>query len=239
MFFTKHRNRSKSLRAHRGIFPDFGIESLEPRRLFSSLVVTTVDDSTSHPGFVSLRDAITTANTDARAGTSDTISFAASLNGQTIMLQQGQLELGQGGAGRGVITINGANQITVSGNGVSGIFRVDPSVSVIVNALTITDGNSPSIPGGAIYNDFHGSLTLEDCTVSGNSAPTAVGGAIFNDGTMSVSNSAFSGNASGDSGGCIYNSNTMTVTNCTFLQDSAGRRIRSMTRAAPCITPRR
>jgi len=206
MFFTKYRNRSKSLRARRGVSPEVEIEALECRRLLTAIIVTTADDTATHTG-ESLRDAITTANADALAGTSDTITFASGLNGDTITLAQGDLELGQDGAGSGVITINGANQITVSGNNASGVFLVDSGVTFVCNALTITDGNSNTLPGGAIYNKF---------TFTGNSAASAVAGVVYNDGTMMVTDATFSGNSSGDAGGCIYNSNTMTVTNCTF-----------------------
>jgi predicted outer membrane repeat protein len=51
----------------------------------SSLVVTTNSDAVSHTG-TSLRDAIVTAEVDADAGQTPTITFAASLNGQTITL---------------------------------------------------------------------------------------------------------------------------------------------------------
>ena len=59
---------------------------------------------------LSLRQAIAQANTDAAAGTSDTITFDPSLGGQTIMLAQGQLELS--GAGTGTITIDGSSPST-------------------------------------------------------------------------------------------------------------------------------
>ena len=56
------------------------------------LVVTTNSDAATHTG-TSLRDALATANTDAAAGKSDTITFASSLAGQTITLTQGTLSL--------------------------------------------------------------------------------------------------------------------------------------------------
>ena len=58
----------------------------------SPLVVTTISDAVSHTG-VSLRDALAQANTDAGNGISDTITFAASLNGQTVVLSQGMITL--------------------------------------------------------------------------------------------------------------------------------------------------
>ncbi len=78
-----------------------------------NVVVTTASDAVSHTG-VSLRDAIGTANADAAAGETAIITFASSLNGQTITLTQGTLTLT--GSGAGTITISGNNQISVSGN---------------------------------------------------------------------------------------------------------------------------
>jgi len=222
MFFTKHRNRAKSSRARRGISPAFGIEALEPRRLFSSLVVTTSDDSTSHTG-ESLRDAITTANTDAAAGTSDTITFDPSLAGDTILLQQGVLELGAGGAGSGVITIDGANQITVSGNAASTVFQIDSGVTASISGLTITDGAGSSngeADSGGINND--GTLTVANSTLSGDSASDD-GGGVFNDGALTVANSTLSGDSASEEGGGIANAGAraLTVANSTFSDDSA------------------
>ena len=218
MFFTKHRNRSKSLRAHRGIFPDFGIESLEPRRLFSSLVVTTVDDSTSHPGFVSLRDAMFTADTDAANGTSDTITFKPSLDGDTITLQQGVLSLGADGTVRGVITIDGGNQITISGNNASGVFMVAQGMTAVIKGLTITGGTTAN--GGGIDNA--GALSVANSTFSDDSAANGYsGGGIYNSGTLTVANSTFSDDSAGGYGGGIDNDGALTVANTTFSNDSA------------------
>jgi len=227
MFFTKLRNRAKSLRAQRVRSPHFGVEALEPRRLFSSLVVTTIDDSTSHPGFVSLRDAMFTANTDAANGTSDTITFDPSLDGDTITLQQGVLSLGADGTVSGVISIDGGNQITISGNGASSVFQVDQGITLSISGLAITDGvGSSGGEGdcGGIYND--GTLTVSNSTLSANTATTDAdgdgdGGGIDNESTLTVVNSTFSDNTS-QLGGGIYNDGTLTVANSTFSGDTAG-----------------
>ena len=54
----------------------------------TAIVVTTDSDAVTHTG-VSLRDALATANVDARNGLSDTITFDPSLNNQTILLRRG------------------------------------------------------------------------------------------------------------------------------------------------------
>src|SRR4051794_34566180 len=98
-------------RANRTSASGFGrrlaFESLEGRQMLAALLVTTASDGVSHSG-MSLRDAIITANADARVNQADTIKFAASLNAQTITLAQGPLEMGLGGTGSGTITVNGS-----------------------------------------------------------------------------------------------------------------------------------
>src|SRR5262249_11835854 len=86
----------------------------------SPIGVATASDEVVHTG-ISLRDAIIQADLDASQGRSDTIKFAAGLNGQTITLTQG----GAGGlvlSGQGgVITIDGGGKITLSGGSASRI----------------------------------------------------------------------------------------------------------------------
>ena len=139
-----------------------------------SIIVTTTSDAPSHTG-ESLRDAIATANADARNGNSDTITFAANLSGSTITLSQGYLELGQGGSGSGIITINGFNQITVSGNNASTVFQVDSGVTADLTGLAVANGSA--VNGGGIFNA--GTLTVSNSTLFGNSV-SGSGGAIFN-----------------------------------------------------------
>ncbi|HEX4128847.1 MAG TPA: choice-of-anchor Q domain-containing protein [Pirellulales bacterium] len=201
-----------------------GFESLEERRLLivsvNPLVVTTTSDAVSHSG-VSLRDAIGTANADARSGKSDTITFAAGLNGQTIVLSQGSLELGAGGAGSGMITINGAGNVAISGNNAVTVFLVDSGVTATLEGLTITSGNDiPGNGGGGINN--LGTLTVTNSTIS-NCTSTYIGGGIYNQGTsLTVSGSTLSYD-SATGGGAIYSADSMmlNVSNSTFTFDSA------------------
>ena len=93
MFFKNRRHAFKSRAASFLATCRIEIEALEGRRLFTALVVTTVDDSVNHTG-ESLRDAIVRANSDLSTSVSDTITFLSSLNGDTIALSQGQLEIG-------------------------------------------------------------------------------------------------------------------------------------------------
>ncbi len=147
------------------------LEALEDRLVPSSIVVTTNSDAVSHTG-VSLRDAVAKANTDAVAGNSDTITFNASLTGETITLSQGSLVLSGSG---GTITIDGsvAAPLTISGGGAAQDFVIGAHVTAIIQNLTIS-GGSTSGDGGGIGN--MGNLTLNNCIITGNTAGDAGGG---------------------------------------------------------------
>ena len=111
------------------------------------LTVLTVNNPTDAavPNELSLRQAVAQANTDAKAGVSDTIGFDASLGSQTITLSQGSLELS--GVGAGVITIDGSassTPITLAGGfGVLPLL-VDSGVHAVVTNLKFENpgGNS-------------------------------------------------------------------------------------------------
>ncbi len=118
------------------------------------------------------------------------------------------------------ITGPGANLLTVSGNNKYQVFVVNSGVTASLSGLTIANGTPPlGSYGGGIFNDG-GTLTVSNSAFSGN---TGDGGGIFNNcGTLTVSNSTFSGNsAGGGSGGGIFNQGTLTVGNSTFSGNSA------------------
>ena len=160
----------------------------------------------------------------AAAKANDTIVFAPSLNGQTITLTSGELDITKS------LTIQGpgANQLAISGdNGYSivhpRIFEVAANASFTLSGLTLENGggtaygyyenssNDPSAwdqDGGAILN--FGTLTVKACTLTGNSAGGGQGGTY-----AFATRFAFYG-------GAIYNSGTLTVTNSTLSDNSAG-----------------
>ncbi len=103
----------------------------------------------------------------------------------------------------GVLSLNNS---TVSGNSVSGY--------------------STSVRGGGISNTTTGIMTISNSTISDNSAIGVVpmysggyGGGIDNSGSLTVSNSTFSGNRSVYGGG-INNSGSLTVSNSTFSKNT-------------------
>ncbi len=169
--------------------------------------------SAANSGAGSLRTAIS------NACPGGTITFDPLLNGQTIVLTNGELVIGKN------LTLlgPGATNLAISGNGSSRVFYIDSSVTCTLAGLTITKGNgvggSFSGLGGGIFN--RGSLTVSNCALSGNSAQNN-GGGIYNGGTLTVQNSTPSGNSAINGGG-IYNSGggTLTVQNSTLSGNSA------------------
>ncbi|HJT76629.1 MAG TPA: hypothetical protein VJ739_05460, partial [Gemmataceae bacterium] len=130
------------------------LEGLEDRCLPSTLTVTNNRDS----GKGSLRYEIAHADKH-----KDTIAFAPSLSGQTIMLTSGELDLTTS------LTIQGPGDgpVTISGGGASRVFKVGANVNVTLSGLTISGGDGVAVAssstqfdgqGGGIYNA--GTLTV-------------------------------------------------------------------------------
>ncbi|XQQ05819.1 MAG: beta strand repeat-containing protein [Leptolyngbya sp. IPPAS B-1204] len=117
-------------------------------------------------------------------------------------------------------TINGAGSITVSGNNATRVFNVAAGAAAALNGLIISGGRTIGNNGGGILNN--GTLTVSNSTFTGNSAQgNGFGGGIYSDGTLTVSNSTFTGNSAGNPGGAIDNRGTMTVSNSTFTGNRA------------------
>jgi hypothetical protein len=191
------------------------LELLEGRRVLSTLTVTSSSDSNSvTPGDGTLRGEIEAAD---QAG-GGTIVFDPSLDGQTITLTAGLLEI-HPNPGAVVVAIQGpgAGLLAISGNNQSRVFEVDSNTSVTISGLKIENGNGTAAgngnggfngsnrdTGGGILN--FGTLTLSGCTVTGNVSgytwinnkfyPTGQGGGIYNAGTMTLSGCSVTGNVS-------------------------------------------
>lgn len=193
--------------------------------------VTSAGDS--GPG--SLRTVI------AAAGDGDTVDFAPSLNGQTIVLSSGAIDIDKS------LTIDGpgVSQLTIDAGQASQIFTVTAG-DLSVSGLTLTNGAAVE-EGGAIYTESTGSLIIVGCTFTNNTAGGAGssadlsnqghGGAIYvspSSGPTTVAESTFSANAAGGpggtgfqsglgSGGAIWDaSESLTVSGSTFTGNTAG-----------------
>ena len=146
---------------------------MEDRTLLSTLSVTSFLDNDS-PGTLRYEVAI--------ANPGDTINFAASTNGKTIVVNNSSIEINKALDIEG----NGAGKTTISGGGSTQLFLVDAGDSgpITIGKLTLTDGQSDS--GGAITETSVSVLTLNSDTVSfntanGNSVSSGQGGGVFVD----------------------------------------------------------
>jgi len=221
------------------------VESLDPRLLLSTTftVNNLIDETTPNDSLLSLREAITQANSTPGA---DTILFSPSLNG-VINLANGQLEITSG------MTISGpgAKVLSVSGFSNSRIFHIAIDATASISGLSLINGQAAlEDDGGGIYND--GTLTLDRVIMDNNEAGVgastfddpadngANGGAILNGGTLTITNSTIENNfagrggagyddfslggggGDGGSGGGIYNLGKLVIKNSTFDGNQAG-----------------
>src|SRR5215218_97572 len=131
-----------------------------PAQANTITVNSLADDADGTDGECTLREAITSANTDASSGTATGECTA--------------------GSGDDVIEIGGPGsaQFTVRRNtgGDYRIFRVGSGAEVSLSGMTMTNGKTDD--AGGIMN--RGTLMVTDSTVSANSAQFT-GGGIFND----------------------------------------------------------
>jgi hypothetical protein len=127
-------------------------------------------------------------------------------------------------------TIDGGSLITLSGGHSVGVFSVNSGIKFTVQNLTIANGNSAAAPfglelgGGGIVNNG-GTLTATNSAFSGNTAAYSGGGIVNTErGTLTVTDSTFSGNTAGYWGGGIFNNEggTLAVTNSTFSGNTTG-----------------
>lgn len=206
------------------------------------VVVANAGDS----GTGSLRDAI------ASAAPGSTITFDSALDGQAIILTSGQIVLAKdltidGSALPGGVTVSGgSNGDATYDVGETRHFEVAASATATLKGLNLVDGFTDF--GGSISNA--GALIVEACTFSGNTASVnggainvaagaeativastfvdndaADGGAIALAGTVTVSNSTFTGNVARGSGlgGALFNfDGNLTIGSATIVGNAAG-----------------
>jgi CSLREA domain-containing protein len=183
------------------------LEVLEDRWAPAVLTVNTITDNTMSDSALSLREAISVVDgTLGRAltsaekalvtgtlGTNDTIQFSLPSGPQTITLAGGALSITK------PVTIAGpgASALTVNGNNatrdfvVGQIFSQNLRLVVAINGLTVSGGNSAY--GSGLLN--FGTLTVSNTTFSGDTATGNGGGGIYNDGALTLTNCIVSGNS--------------------------------------------
>ena len=159
----------------------------------ATYTVSTLDDF----GAGSLREAIGLAN-----GTPDNDVINFSVNG-TITLANGELLIANAGA-LSIINGPGANLLTVSGGGVTRVFRIGSGANATFYGLTIANGQATPASsfnvgaGGGIFN-YGGILSVVNCTFYGNhangSSGNSRGGGIYNSTVANIKNTIIAGNS--------------------------------------------
>ena len=178
-------------------------QSLEPRKLLATLTVDTLSDVVDlNDGLVSLREAITAANTNAAYGDAvageadgDIIRFDSAIVDGTIELSGSQLEIADD------LIIRGGG-VTIDALSQSRMFSIDATEQVSISHLNLSNGSADS--GGAIEHLADGRLQLSNVQFTNNHATSQGGGAINKvQGVLAIGNSNFEENFAGRGGGAI------------------------------------
>ena len=173
-------------------------------------------------GAVEVQTRIVTTNADAGPGSlreavhlvepGATITFAAPLSGQTILLTGGELLL-TNSLSLDASALPGG--LTLSGNNSSGLLTVGAGTTVLLAGLTLANGNR--YDGGALYTAAGSTTTVSRCTFSGNSS--VEGGAIFNLGKLVLSDCTLAANSSSH-GGALQCRAPATLVHCTISENT-------------------
>jgi hypothetical protein len=155
-------------------------------------------------------------------GSIDAGGYAAVVNSGNLTFSNGTVSSdGAGGfSNSGTLVVQNS---TISGNNREYGGGVDNTGTVTLINSTISDDSG--LYGGGLYNK--GAATVTGCTFSGDGTSSGPedfpddGGAIDNFGTLKVTDSTLSGNAS-DIGGAIYNSDAAVVSDCTITANNFG-----------------
>ena len=173
----------------------------------ATFTVLNINDS----GTGSLREAIGLANSDPGA---NTVNFLDSLDGQTIVLTSGQLDITNNGS-TNIDASALATGIVLSGNNASRIFAETEGQQLTILNLTLTEGTTTgNTPGD-------NSVTL-DCSSSGIETFSR-GGAICSEGKLTLINTTvFNNSTSGEHayGGGFYSFGESNLTNSTVYSNS-------------------
>jgi hypothetical protein len=184
-------------------------------------IVTSLEKTIANDGVLTFIEAFEAANRNQPMGD----AMGGSFNEQDVIQfaegLSGTLLLDDGElAFIGDLSIEGpgAGLLTFDADGQNRVFSIQLGVSATLSGMTITGGSANN--GGGVYNS--GSLTVTDSALSGNSARHR-GGGIFNSaGTLTVINSGLSGNSGNIGGGGIYSHyGTLTVIDSTLSGNSA------------------
>ena len=185
---------------------------------FSSLGSTPANAAMTNTGSCSNAITVTSAN-DSGAGTLRQAITDICVGGAITFGQDTAITLTTGAPTIAKnLSIDGTGHtVSVDGNNADRVFEID-SGTVSLTGLTIQHGKVSNLHGsaGGIFN--YGTLTITNSTISANAS--SYGGGIYNQGSLTVTNSTFSGNSATEYGGGIFNNGTLTVTDSTFSANS-------------------
>jgi CSLREA domain-containing protein len=192
----------------------------------ATITVNSLEDTAANDGKCTLRETITSANTDTAFGGCVTGSGDDVINIGVTGTVDLTAELPDLSTNREMVG-PGSDQLTVTRPDNAEHFRIftvtGDTTEVTISGMTISNGNTLEVDdrSGGISNEDNGTLTITNSTISGNKAEDD--GAIRNLGTLEVSNATLSGNTSNGTAGGIYNDNeaTATVSDSTFSGNSA------------------
>jgi CSLREA domain-containing protein len=207
----------------------------------TTITVTTFSDMVANDGVCSLREAITSANTNTASGAAAGECPAGATGADTIQLPAGTYTLSIAGTPEdnnasgdldiksdiNLIGLRGAEGTIIDGNQIDRVIHVvanNPAYVVTLQGVTVRGGRAPNgadgtasayatagQAGGGIYNG--GKLTVAAVAVTDNASGNGGNGA---------NNSTYSSGAIGGSGGGIYNTGTLTVTSSTIGSNTTG-----------------
>lgn len=183
---------------------------------------TTADNATVGDGFCTLREAMESAN---NAGNGDCGGSSGADDTITFSVT-GTIALGSQLpgilSGQGALTIDGVGQnVIVSGGSAVRVMQVNAGASLTLQNLVIANGRVAGEHGAGVLNN--GTLTVTNSTFTGNAITGfGNGGGIYNGSTLTVVNSTFSGNSAFIGGGLATdNPATTSIANSTFSGNSA------------------
>ena len=122
------------------------------------------------------------------------------------------------------LTIDAAGAITVSGNDLVRVLRIESTGNLTLLNITVTRGRTVSGGAGGGGATNLGTLKVINSIFSNNNATepfSAGGGAISNTGTLEVTNSTFTGNVAFQGGCFTVVAGTAHATNSTFFNNTA------------------
>jgi len=151
------------------------------------------------------------------AGGTNSITFASSANG-TITLS-GELEITGSPTQTLTITGNGASNTVIDAGSLSRVFEVDSGATLNLSGVTVQNGQAGNLSGGGIL--VEGSLNISDSSVTGNaSAGFGAGVDNFGGGTVTITDTTVSDNdGDGGSGAGAANAydGTLNIVDSTFV----------------------